>query len=1600
MQYAKTQIADQSVYTLLTRFIRLFYLHASEEDLKEHTVPELFAIARSHWNLLRSTETHPGACQVRVFNPDEKTDGWHCAHTVVQIMMKDMPFIVDSVRMEIHRMGFSVHLMIYMGGMAVQRNAKGRITDIKAYDKTQNESDVEAPVYVEIDHQTDPAVLHTLKENLMRVLSDVQAAVSDWQPMQQRVRESIQELSSTAIPIEKSEVDESIAFLEWLLSGQFTFLGVRDYRIVGSGDALALQLVPNSGLGVLRDESHSKTTRQFSELPETARALMLSNKQLLIISKTNTVSTVHRLVYTDYIGIKRFDNKGRLCGERRLIGLYTSTAYSSHPKQIPFLRHKVASVLAKSCLPPLSHAGKNLMHILETFPRDDLFQASVEDLYRITTGISNLQDRKKIGFFVREDAYKRYVSCFVFVSRENFSSQLILRVQEVLMHVFHGNEVNYSTYFYTPTLTRIHYNIRTPLNKKVRYNYDEVYKKLSEVTKSWQDGLREAMFLHYDEETGNHLIEKYIHAFSAGYREAFTPANAITDIAHIEALALPLILGMNVYQPAEKKHPCEIKCKLYRYEQTVPLSDALPILENIGMRVIEEQAYLITLKDDRQLWINDFSLLLPKDLTANVEELRQLFQEIFYHVWVGDAENDLFNALVIRAKLNWHEIAVLRAYTKYLRQTGFTYSVHYVAETTLKYPNIARSLVELFHALFDPMQQSKVDIESLDTMIRKQIDEVALVDEDRIFQKLLAVMRATLRTNFYQRDAQQHYKSHISFKLAPNKVPELPLPLPKFEIFVYSPRFEGVHLRSSKVARGGLRWSDRREDFRTEVLGLMKAQQVKNAVIVPSGAKGGFVPKCLPAEGTREEIFQEAIECYRGFIHGLLDVTDNLSASGDAISPKNTVCYDDADPYLVVAADKGTASFSDIANKIAVDRGFWLGDAFASGGSAGYDHKKMGITARGAWVSAGRHFQGLGIKLDHTEITAIGIGDLSGDVFGNGVLLSRRLKLVAAFNHQHIFIDPTPDPESSFNERKRMFHLSRSTWVDYNASLISPGGGVFSRMLKWVTLTPEIKTLLSLEMDRISPSDLIRVILKMPVDLLWNGGIGTYVKATEETHAAVGDRANDTVRINGAELRARVVVEGGNLGLTQLGRIEYAQNGGLINTDFIDNSAGVDCSDHEVNIKILLNSIVASGELSLQHRNQLLATMTDEVASLVLKNNYHQNEAVSLLAELSPKHTNLYIQYIAVQEKAGRINRELEYLPDTKALQERRTNGKGLTRPEIAVLFSYSKIILKEELHNSTLFSDPVFEYYLKKPFPGTLQKKYGHLIAQHRLRDAILATEICNHLVARMGITFVYQMMDETGVSAETVVRAFSVAYEIFHVNEMYAEIEALDYQVEMTLQYQMIDEVIRLVRRTTRWLLHNVRDNLTNMLAVIAYFEPHIKGLYKRLPRLLLGSDKEGVVTRRDQLVAVNVPEEVATRVASARSMYHALNIILAANAYATDVYLVAHIYFALVDHLELQVFRDKINEHSVTHRWSVLAKTMFKADLDKVQRELTASVIRTGGTSRYVNQRVDAWVEKRLEMVTRWRTLLTDLRSDTIVDFSIISVAIRELFELAQT
>jgi glutamate dehydrogenase len=1579
---------------LLSAFVPQYFAIAPMDELARRSVGDLSQALLSHWNLIFKRK--PGECKIRVYNPELKKDGWESVHTIIEVSHDDMPFLVDSLRMEINRVGFNSHLMVHVGGTRLLRNGAGEVVDILPKDALEGQGLPEAPIYIEIDHQTDPKVLKELEKNLRRVLGDVEKAVADWQKMCLKVHDALAEVE-TVSSLDPAIVDESKYFLRWLVDSHFTFLGYREYKITGKGETMALGQVSGSSLGILRTSIKENQKRLFSSLPPEARDVALS-RDLLVISKTNTKSTVHRPIFTDYIGVKRFNAKGELIGERRFIGLFTSAAYNSNPIDIPFLRHKVTTVIKKSQLQPAGHACKELVNILETLPRDDLFQTSTDELFDLSMGILGLQERQRIRLFTRKDVYGRFVSCLVYVPRDRVNTELRQAMQAILMADMNGIESSFSTQFSESLLARVHYIVRCDTSKPLDYDVKDIEAKLVEAGRTWGEELVGHLRACYDEEKASELIHKYIKAFPAGYRDDFSPLTAVHDIEYIEKLTPEHTLEMNFYRAEDEKAEV-LRFKLFQPEHPIPLSDVLPILEHMGLRVLGERPHQIIFANGTSVWINDFGMVHERGSALDVVAARDFFQEAFRKIWNGDVENDGFNRLVLSAQLNIREVTMLRAYTKYLRQTNFTFSQAYVEETLAKNPVIARYLVELFKLRFDPACAGSVakKIEQVETELQDALNAVVNLDEDRILRRFHELINASLRTNYFQRLENGAEKNYLSFKLDPQKISELPLPKPKFEIFVYSPRFEGVHLRGAKVARGGIRWSDRREDFRTEVLGLMKAQQVKNAVIVPSGAKGGFVPKWLPVDGGRDAIMEEGICCYKNFIRGLLDLTDNL-VSGKVVPPANTARYDEDDPYLVVAADKGTATFSDIANAISQEYHFWLDDAFASGGSAGYDHKKMGITARGAWESVKRHLRELSINPETTDFTVVGIGDMSGDVFGNGMLMSRHIKLVGVFNHMHIFLDPNPDAEKSFIERERLFNLPRSTWEDYNPSLISQGGGVFKRSAKSITLTPEIKRLLDLDVNTIVPDDLIRALLKARVDLLWNGGIGTYVKAASERNTEVGDRSNDAIRINGEELRCRAVGEGGNLGFTQLGRVEYSLSNGLIYTDFIDNSAGVDCSDHEVNIKILLNGVVAAGRMSLKQRNQLLAEMTEEVGRLVLRDNYYQTQALNLAALQATENMDLYIRYMDEQTRQGKLERTLEFLPDNKTMLERKVTGKGLTRSELAVLLAYCKINIKHQILDSKLLEEPYLACAVEAEFPVPLRRRYKAEMAKHSLWREIVATQLSNQMVNDMGITFVHRLHDETGAPLSAVVRAYTVAKVVFDMPELMSLLESLDYKIPVDIQCKMMTKVSRLVRRATRWFLRNRRAYL-DIESTIEHFTAGVAALYDRLPKLLPSSLSAKFEELRQEYIDAGVPSKLAGRIAISSAMFSVLDIIDTATENELNIDEVATVYFALDEHLGLNWFREQISNHPVTNHWDALARAALRDDIDWQQRGLTIGVLRSSSSDQNYDARIQAWLQKHRPLIERWEQMVTELRAATHLEFLMFSVAVRELLDLTQ-
>jgi len=1578
----------------IARFTRQFFGIVPLEELLARHDSDLLGCMLSFWRFMQN-RTGSGE-KLRVFNPDTQQHGWQTTHSVIEMLHPDSPFLVDSIRIELKRQGLTIHTL-QNSVMKVERDEQGEL--LAVHDPATPVDDrvrAESVIYIEVERCASASGLNSVQQGLVDALGHVRAAVGDFPAMQQRLRDVITALADGKSGyFDEDERAEAMDFLQWLLADHFTFLGYERFAIAQGINEQRLGMQREHSLGVpaldQRDDS-------IKDLPE-AVVSYLQQPLLLSFAKASRFSRVHRPAYPDYVSVREVDANGQVLLEHRFMGLYTSKVYRDSVDRIPYLRRKVAAVRDEIALNPDSHLGKELDQTLQVLPRDDLFQMSPQVLRDTAVGIVQMQERARIRVFLRRGNYGRFYYCLVFVPRDLYSTDIRLKIQAVLMDRLEATECEFWTYFSESILTRTQFILRVePSRHRQPVDHQQIERDVIMACRDWHDDFRERLEDSLGEAEASAAWANFGDSFPAGYSERFTTASAVVDLRHLLSLSDADPLAMSFYQPLTQKQGV-LHCKLYHLGEPLPLSDVMPILENLGLRVMGEFPFRIVGQDGRTYWIHDFEFTYALESTRDLQEVNQLFRDAFINVWRGQAENDAFNRLVLLANMSWRDVALLRAYARYIKQIRMGFELPYLANTLVSHSDIARELVRLFKTRFYLARKATAaELEDkLEAAIISALDGVAVLNEDRILRRYLDLIKATLRTNFYQADEHGQPKDYISLKFDPHRIPELPLPRPMYEIYVYSPRFEGVHLRGGKVARGGLRWSDREEDYRTEVLGLVKAQQVKNAVIVPVGAKGGFVPRRLPVGGTRDEIQQEAIACYSLFIRGLLDLTDNL-VEGTVVPPPQVVRYDDNDSYLVVAADKGTATFSDIANGIAAQYDFWLGDAFASGGSAGYDHKKMGITARGAWVSVQRHFRERGVNIQEQPITVVGIGDMGGDVFGNGMLLSRQLKLVAAFNHLHIFIDPDPDPERSFAERQRLFDMPRSSWADYDPTLISEGGGIYERSLKQIRLTPQMKELFDIDADALTPAELIHRLLKAPVDLLWNGGIGTYVKASTETHAEVGDKANDVLRVDGSALRCRVVGEGGNLGLTQLGRIEYALNGGGVNTDFIDNAGGVDCSDHEVNIKILLNEVVAAQDITLKQRNELLASMTESVAGLVLDNNYRQTQAISLAQRQAIKAMGEYRRFINAMETAGKLNRSLEFIAADDMLAERSAQGGGLTRPELSVLISYSKADLKETLAASDVPDDPYMSRELKTAFPPMLVERHGDALEGHRLRREIIATQLANDLVNHMGITFLRRLEQSTGAPPSDIARAYVVGRDVFGLQQQFARIEALVYQIPAEMQMNLMDDLMRLGRRSARWFIRNRRLGLQPGQEV-AHFAPRIAGLTEQADVLFEGPVRDVWESRFERYREAGVPEPIARFVAGTGHFFTMLGIIEAADETGQPTERVAQVFFSLGSELQMPWFTQVVTGLQVDSHWQALARESYRDDLDWQVRSMTVSALQLAGEDLTPKEIVEVWLERNQFLIQRWRAMLAELKTTTNPDYPMVAVAMRELLDLAQ-
>ncbi len=1587
-------------------FEQHYFEHLAREDAVGYSPDDLRQRALAHRELAGNRE--PGTAVVDVLDQGRSS--------VVMIVTDDMPFLVDSVTAELVRQNAAIRLVVHPTFLAVRENHSHALAALREVPSTAGTSsgdtaalpnigdlvgladrsaNIESWISVEVTRLADEAAKESVRDGLRRVLQDVRSAVEDWPAMRNQVRSIEASLPSVVGAEDIPDLRQAQELLRWLDNGNFTFLGFKEYELVtDETGADALRVKSDSGLGLL---GHGSEGNQLQQLTAAGRA-KARERRTLVITKANSRSTVHRAAYLDYIGIKSFDAQGNVNGERRFIGLFATSAYTASVLNVPLVRDKVTQVLRRCGFPSDSHSGKDLLSILETYPRDELFQIEVSDLVSTALGILRLQERRRTRLFLRADVYGRFMSALVYLPRDRYTTSVRLRIEEELRTTLDAESIDFSARMSESALARLFFRVRLQRGAEVpEVDAAQLEERLVRAARSWSEGIVEVTQQRFDQENAQRLSTLWAESFPPSYRVDYEVEDALEDVARFEELTesdagYP---QLHVYVPRRGFSGGEdARLKLYLTEAK-SLTQILPYFHNLGLEVLDERPFEITRSDGRSFFLYDLGLKYP----ANISPLgtAALLQDAFRAAVVGESESDSFDRLVLREQLGWRHVLILRAYAKYMRQMGNTNSYGFVADTLLRNPVVGRALIALFLARFDPDLDTdrSAAMEDARVVLDEGLEGVPTLDADRVLRTFTNLIEATLRTNYFQD------KRHVSFKFDTARIEGAPFPRPKYEIWVYSAQVEGVHLRFGKVARGGLRWSDRREDFRTEVLGLVKAQTVKNAVIVPTGAKGGFFPKQLPDPTTHRGAWMaEGKASYRTFIRGLLDITDNLITNGtteSVLPPERVVRHDDDDTYLVVAADKGTASFSDIANELSAEYSFWLGDAFASGGSVGYDHKAMGITARGAWESVKRHFSEFGIDTQTEDFTVVGVGDMSGDVFGNGMLLSEHIRLVAAFDHRHIFLDPNPDAASSFTERRRLFELPRSSWEDYDTALISQGGGVFPRQAKSIPVSPEVRVALGLEDDvtRLSPPELLRAILRAPADLLYNGGIGTYVKATAETHAQVGDRANDAIRVNGGELRARVVGEGGNLGLTQSGRIEAALTGVVLNTDAIDNSAGVDCSDHEVNIKIFVDRMVRAGRLDPEERAEFLHSMTDEVGHLVLQDNIDQNVLLlndrQRVIEWSPS----YERMMDWLEKKADLDRRLEALPTNAELRRRLDSGQGLTSPELSVLAAYAKIELTKVLSGSALADDPYFARTLRRYFPRQLVERFDDLLDTHPLRREIISTVIANDIINLGGITFAFRVLEETSAPEPAIARAFVALREIYSFDDTLGHLAALpaDFPTEHWVTVHL--DLRRLLDRSVRWFVNHVEQGVP-VDENIEAFKPLVGPFRARLTEFLRGGDleraKEGVSTAKDW----NLPEALGRNWAQQFESFALLDIAYSRRRVDESIDSIARVYYAVYDRFEVDDLLERITKLPRADRWQALARAALRDDLYSTVADITVAVLKASQhlQDRDAGERLAAWQELNADQLARASTMFADVNMLEQDDISSLSVALRLL------
>ena len=1567
----------------IERFAASFLAHIPAQDLADANPAALGDSLASLWEFARGRKR--GRARVRAINPSPADHPWKAGGTIIEIVNDDMPFLLDSLRAELHRQGLTVHLDLHPV-VDIAQGDPGK----SSIPRPRGDGRHDSVIHFRVTEQTDRTALREVLAGLRQVLREVRSAVRDWLPMREQVVAAAAELGRHSSGVPEDEIAESKDFLRWLDNDNFTFLGYREYTVAGSGRKRRAVTAAGSGLGILRDDA-TPVFEGFGEAALPPNVLAASGRlPPIVVNKGDHRSRVHRAVHPDTVLVRKTDRAGRTVGQRLFVGLFTSVVYRQSIGSIPLIRRKIRGVAACSGLSLDSHDGKALAHILETLPRDELFQFDQDELHDTAMGILGLEARRSVDMFTRRDSFGRYVSCLVYLPRDRFETRLQQRVMNVLAAGFGGSVTADYVQISDDLHARMHIVIRTEPGAAFTRDVDEIKAEVVEACRAWSDDLAAELEQRHGEKAGAALFERYGDAFPAAWRDRYGASATVADIARFETVFDNGGIALDLLRlPGDADD--RVHFKVFIREDALPLSDALPLLENMGFRVIDENPHKVVTNQGRTAWMHDFGMVASDGADIDIDALRDPFAEGFTQVWRNEVENDGFNALILSAGLHWRQVVVVRALCRYLRQTGMPFSESYMVETLIRNSGVTRNLVALFETMFEPgIPHRTRDRRSreLNNAVDEALDAIANPDEDRILRRLSNLIDCTLRTNFFVSGPDGGPLQRLSFKFDSMWIVDLPLPKPAREIFVYSPRVEGVHCRGGLIARGGLRWSDRREDFRTEILGLMKAQMTKNAVIVPEGAKGGFIVKQPPRDGGREALIAEGIACYKTYVRSLLDITDNLVA-GKTVPPGNVVRRDGDDPYLVVAADKGTATFSDIANGVAAEYGFWLGDAFASGGSAGYDHKKMGITARGAWECVKRHFREIGLDTQSEDFTVVGVGDMSGDVFGNGMLQSRHIKLVGAFNHIHIFIDPDPDPAAAWKERNRLFRKPRSSWTDYDEKLISRGGGVFDRNAKEIDLAPEARKLFDLpEQGKVTPAQLILAMLQARVGLLWFGGIGTYVKASTESHMDVGDRANDAVRTDGRNLRCKVVGEGANLGVTQRGRIEYALGGGRINADFIDNSAGVASSDQEVNIKILLGEVMAAGGLDLPDRDQMLADMTDDVARHALMDNYRQSMALSHAEARATQTLDEHARFIRALERTGELDRAVECLPEDEEIAERAAHRQGLTRPEIAILLAYAKMALFKNLLASDVPDDPGLVRDIGLYFPPMLRKRYGERMPGHRLQRQITATYLANSLTNRVGPTFVETITMEKGVAPDRIVRAYLVCREVFGLPDLWNGIEELDNRIEAEVQTALHLAVLDLIGRATVWFATSAGESLD--MATVEAFRPGIAALSAELERHMSKAMCMRTEQSAAQYAADGVPAKLARGVAQLDILYSGCDIVRIARDSDEPVGDAAQAYFQVGERFGFDSLREIADAIIPENEWQSAASAAIVDNLHNHQAKLTGVLIGAAGAAASLTGALGQWEQHRTHQVSRLRQVLGDIERSGSADLAMLSVA----------